>query len=293
MVKRVWIAFAEDDGIGFPREFPHIFTEVVFQLIPEVNYDDLVYLSQLLKINKRNEIYEPLTDALRKLQWTKLAGRAAIALEGDIAKDIENSIKQEGGETIYFSPVSQVQHAKAVFEFIVHVKSALDSMAVFLTELLSIPATGAQRDFKHRKFCEQIIQKDAVIGKHIKSLEQWFRDIQDRRDKWIHRTSTRIFVAWPPSEIGLFPIPKVVTEANKSRDVPLTKEHYWTTQEFIERELTKLVFLFNSIVARCVELERAKIPTPPPYPQKSASPITAFPLDVMEDMKVKWIRFRL
>jgi len=43
-----------------PQEFPHIFTEVVFQLIPEVHYNDLVYLSQLLKMNKKEEIYRSL-----------------------------------------------------------------------------------------------------------------------------------------------------------------------------------------------------------------------------------------
>ncbi len=275
-----------------PKEFPHIFTEVVFQLIPEANYDDLVYLSQLLKLNKREAIYGPLTDALRKFQWTKLAGIGAITVEKDVAKDIENGIEHEGGGIIYFNPTAQVQHAKTVFEFIVHTKSALDTIAVFLTELLSIPATGGQRDFKHRRFREQIIQKDAVIGRYIKTLEQWFRDIQDRRDEWIHRTSTRIFIAFPPGELGLFPISKIVTEDYKLGDVPPTRECYWTTQEFIELNLVKLVFFLNSIVARCIEIERARIGTPPPYPQKSEHPITAFPLQVMKNMKLKGIRMR-
>jgi len=37
-----------------PEEFPHIFTEVIFQLIPEVSYDDLVYLSLLVKSTQRH-----------------------------------------------------------------------------------------------------------------------------------------------------------------------------------------------------------------------------------------------
>lgn len=271
-----------------PKEFPHIFTEVVFQLIPEVNYDDLVYLSQLLKINKRKEIYRPLTDALRKIQWTKLASIEAIAIE----KDMEKSIEQVEEGVIAFNPVGQAQHAKAVFEFIAHTKSALDSIAVFLTELLSIPAKGGQRDFKHRKFREQVIQKDAVIGQHIKSLEQWLLDVQDRRDKWIHRTSTRIFIASPPSEIGLLPIPKVVTEDSKLQGVPPTEEHYWTTPEFVELHFTKLVSFLGLIVARCIEIERVKIGTPSPHPQKSEYPIIAFPLQVIKDMKLKEIRMR-
>ena len=119
-----------------PEKFPHIFTEVVFQLIPEVNYNDLVYLSQLVKSRRRQSIYRPLIDALRKIQWTKLAGKEAIAFE----KDIEKYVGQEQEGIISFRPLGQVQHAKAIFEFIVNTKSVLDAMAVFLTGLLSIPA---------------------------------------------------------------------------------------------------------------------------------------------------------
>lgn len=268
-----------------PKEFPHIFTEVVFQLIPEVDYNDLVYLSQLLKINKREEIYKPLTDALRKIQWTKLAGIEAIDIEKGIVEQVEEGV-------IAFSPVGQAQHAKAVFEFIIHTKSALDSMAVFLTELLSIPAKGGQRDFKHKKFREQIVQKDAVIGQYIKSLKEWLLDVQDRRDKWIHRTSTRIFIASEPSEIGLLPIPKVVTEASKLQDVHPTKEHYWTTSEFIELHFSKLTSLFGLIVTRCTEIELANIGTSPPHPQESEPPLIAFPMQAIKDMKLKAIRVR-
>lgn len=270
--------------LNLPREFPHIFTEVVFQLIPEIDYNDLVYLSQLLKINKRQEIYRPLTDTLCKIQWTKLASMEAIEIEKGIVEQVEEGV-------IAFSPIGQAQHAKAVFEFIVHTKSALDSMAVFLTELLSLPAEGGERDFKHKKFCEQVIQRDAVIGQHIKPLEHWFLDVQDRRDKWIHRTSTRLFLASAPSEIGLLPIPKVVTGDSKLQDVPPTKEYYWTTQEFIALHFTKLVSFFSSIVARCIEIELASIGTPPPRPKESEV-IIAFPMQAVKDMKLKAIRMR-
>ena len=85
---------AKDDAKlpKLPKEFPHIFTEVVFQLIPEVDYNDLVYLSQLLKINKREEIYRPLTDALRKIQWTKLASTEAVAIENETVKLVEEGV---------------------------------------------------------------------------------------------------------------------------------------------------------------------------------------------------------
>jgi hypothetical protein len=268
-----------------PKEFPHIFTEVVFQLIPEVNYNDLVYLSQLLKINKREEIYRPLTDVLRKIQWVKLAGMEAIAIEKEVVEHVEEGV-------IAFNPVGQAQHAKAVFEFVTHTKSALDSLAVFLTGLLSIPAQGGQRDLKHKNFREQIIQRDTVMGQHVKSLEQWFADVQDRRDKWIHRTSTRIFLASEPSEIGLLPIPKVVAEDSELQNVPPTQEHYWSTPEFIEIHFTKLTSFFGTIVARCVEIELANVGTPPPRPPKAQDVLISFPMQAIRDRKVKAIRMR-
>ena len=272
-----------------PEKFPHIFTEVVFQLIPEVNYNDLVYLSQLVKSRRQQSIYRPLIDALRKIQWTKLAGLEAIAFE----KDIEKYVGQEQEAIIPFRPLGQVQHAKAIFEFIVNIKSVLDAMAVFLTGLLSISAQGGARDFKRRKFCEQVIQRDAVIGQHVMSLEHWFSDVQARRDKWIHRTSTTIFIALPLGEIGLLPIPKKVTEDSEVvADVPPTKDHYWTTPEFIELHFNKLVSLFSLIVTRCIEIELPKTGEPPPYPQEAQYPIMAFPFRVIKDMKTKGIRVR-
>ncbi len=269
-----------------PKEFPHIFTEVVFQLIPEVDYNDLVYLSQLLKMNnKREEIYRPLTDTLRKIQRTKLASTEAVAIEKETVKLVEEGV-------IVFHPVGQAQYAKAVCDFIFHAKSALDSLAVFLTELLSIPAKGGDQDFKKKKFRDCIIQEDTAIGESIKSLEQWFIALQGVRDKWIHRITTRIFMTFGPTEIGLLPIPKAITEDYKIKDVPLRKENYWTTQEFIDFHFTKLTSLFRLIVARCIEIERDRLGTTPPTPQKSTYPIIAFPIYVADDMKLKEIRLR-
>jgi len=267
-----------------PKEFPHIFTEVVFQLIPEVNYNDLVYLSQLLKINKREEIYWPLTDALRKIQWTKLASMEALAIEKETVEQVEDGV-------IAFWPVGLEQYAKAVSDFVIYTKSALDSLAVFLTELLSIPATKGQRDFKHKNFREQIIQRDSAIGQHVKSLEQWFITLQGVRDKWIHRITARFFATVGPTEIGLLPIPKLVTEDSKLQDAPLKKEHYWTTPEFIEIHFDKLTSFFGTIVTRCIELELAELGSPPSRP-KAEPPIVAFPIRATENMRIKAIRLR-
>lgn len=267
-----------------PKEFPHMFTEVVFQLIPEINYDDLVYLSQLVKLNRREKLYSPLADTLRKIQWAKLASIEAITLEKEAVKMTEDKV-------IVFWPVGQAQYAKAICDFIFHTKSSLDSMAVFLTEFLSIIASGGKRDFKLKKFREQVMERDAVIGKHVKFIEQWFIDLQNLRDKWIHRISTRIFLASPLGEVGLLPIPKVASLDFGLWNTPTTKEYYWTTQEFIELNFGRLTSFFDTITARCIELESNMLVTPLPRPQKSEYAMLAFPLQLMENIEVKEIRF--
>jgi hypothetical protein len=61
---------SSDEGLAMsttlPEKFPHIFFEVAFQLLQEINYDDLVYLSLLVKAQQREPVYSPLVDAVPK-----------------------------------------------------------------------------------------------------------------------------------------------------------------------------------------------------------------------------------
>lgn len=140
-----------------PNKFPHIFVDIAWDLIPEAKYDDLVYLSELVKQSGKVNIYKSLVDCLRKIQWAKIAGQEAITGERVISE-------QATPDNIVYYPVGQVKHQKALFDFIANGKAALDSLAVFLNLLLNIRKKGGDRDFRKASFCEAVCKSDEVIG---------------------------------------------------------------------------------------------------------------------------------
>lgn len=75
--------------IGIPTKPPHIFTRVAFDFVPEVSYDDLMILSQLVTHAKREDFYVSLIDCLVKMQWAKFAGLEAISIEEFIINAFE------------------------------------------------------------------------------------------------------------------------------------------------------------------------------------------------------------
>ncbi len=72
-------------GSPLPDKFSHIFFEVALQVLPEFNYDDLVYLSLLVRAQQREPLYFSLVDAIRKVQWMKLQP-GGPGLSGRISK---------------------------------------------------------------------------------------------------------------------------------------------------------------------------------------------------------------
>ncbi|MFH1638757.1 MAG: hypothetical protein ABIB93_00320 [Chloroflexota bacterium] len=260
-----------------PQEFPHIFAEVVFQLIPEVNYENLVRISQLLKINQNMENYSSLTYALRKIQWAKLSALEAIEVEQDIAE------QKEGGN-IAINPICQAQHAKSLYEFVLHIKAALDLLAVFLAGLLSLSTEESGCDLKYKEFRDGVAAKDIEIGQYLKSLESWFLDIQERKEKWAYHYATRVFLIPESADLGLLPVAKVVTEDYALQDLPPTSKFYRTTPEFAEFHFNKLASFFNLIVERCIKIELAKIETPPALPEEVPL-LSAFPLRVAQQQE--------
>jgi len=266
-----------------PQEFPHIFGMVVFQIVPEVSYDDLVYLSQIVKTKQRTELYEPLADSLRKIQWAKLAGLGANAIEKEMTEQIDD-------ETILVEPVGQVQHAKAVIDFVTHSKAALDSIAVFLNAYFSLGESGGNRDFRRGKFREQTVNADVVIGKHVEHIKAWIDNLIAVRDEWIHRDSPWITLTGPLTEVGALPIPKRVKSRFEEVHTPLTRQFYWSTPEFIEFHFANLVSLFNTIIKRCIQLEAVGLSELPARSKLGGKPIVATPFRVTQDMTAKKLR---
>jgi len=279
----------------FPQEFPHIFVDVAFDLLPEISYGDLVYLSQLVKQAGRKKPYRSLVDCLRKIQWAKLAGLEAIMVERRIAE-------QASPEVIPFDPVGQVQHAKALFDFVSHAKASLDSLALFFNSLLGLGQEGGQCDFRRPTFFRLICERDSVIGKQLTGLRIWLdksRAVSDSiiatRDEWLHRGSPAVQAMFPPSDIGYLPVPKALKGGFPRVGTPLSSDYYWTTPEFVKFHFEKLTALFGTVVARCIQLEEAKAPKRIERNSLKSlvlHPISALPMRGTRDTTLRQMRVR-
>jgi hypothetical protein len=184
---------------SLPARFPHMFFEVAFELLPEINYDDIVYLSIIARERNREEVYSPLVDALRKIQWAKISALDSITVDIALTQEYE-----EG--SLLQDPVGQIKHTKSLLEFIAQGKAALDSMAVFLNDLLSLGFNGGQRDFRRAKFRTRLQDSDGVIGSFLQAESRWLEinssgsdSILAVRDEWLHRGSPDVALMWPPT----------------------------------------------------------------------------------------------
>ena len=260
-----------------------IFTEVLIPLIrPEIDPRDLVRLGAIVRKKGNNELYKPLTASLRKIQMVKLAGLRAKRIESQLESEFEEGM-------IVQDPVAQIEHSLNVTDCIVHTKSALDSMAVFLTSLLDLDAEGGDRDFKKVQF-RKALGKDSVLGSYVAELVEWFENVQNIRDEWIHRSTLRTFVVIGKSSVGRMPISKDVTDGQKPSAVPTSLDKCVSTSEFVDGHYSKLVNLFNTIVKRSIELESSTLSEPVPTPSDAERQMSMFPFFASENMSISKIK---
>lgn len=145
-------------------ELSLFFNQIIPQLIPEYSPIKLATLGVIVLKKGKLEMYDSLRYSLRKIQWVKLAGFKAIHIEKEMAKGVEpNSLIED--------PLRQVAHSLCITDCLIHTKSALDSMAVFLTDFLSLQWKGGDRDFKKDPFRRSICQKDMYLKHKIQKLE--------------------------------------------------------------------------------------------------------------------------
>lgn len=272
---------------SLPKQFPHIFRGVLFEVIPEIDYGELCYLSEIARAKNEVPRYRHLEEALRKIQWAKLACLEAIGIEERIEAEMNR-----GGSVQGMS--GQVQHAKAMFDFVAHAKAALDSVAVFLNDYLRVGDRGGARDFRRPEFCDKITKQDSEIGKHITSLRPWLdrrRQSLDSliavRDEWIHRLSLSTFLVLPRSEVGFLPVPRLGAAEDELARLPLSNPDCWSTREFVEFHWSRLTRFFNLVVKRCTELEAGTLPESPSRPSVAGKPISAVPLRVTEPITIQ------
>ena len=261
------------------------FTEIVPALIPEIAMSTLVRLGALIMQNGRENIYMPLTDSLRKIQWVKFVGLRAIIIEEDIKSQREPGI-------LLMHPLGQIDHALNVTDCVIQTKSALDSMAVFLTSFLNLDAHGGDRDFKKEEFRKKIIKKDPVIGRKIKQLESWFIYLQDIRDEWIHRSSIRSCIVNGPSEVGVLPIPRKASLVGKlpPNKMPINRKNFWSTEDYVKYHYFKLVDLFQAIIHVSIQFEEKELEGPLEIPDRAEEKMTTFPTKVTKTMTVRAIK---
>jgi len=271
-----------------PREIKGvIFTEVIPELIPEVSPADLVSLGAMVRKKGRSDLYLPLTDSLRKIQWVK-----AVSLE---AANIEQEMEaQLGPGTIVNYPFGQMKHSLAVTDTIIHTKSALDSMAVFLNNFLKLNVGKRRRDFKLDEFRSLVSDRDSVLGELMRELEPWFRELQGMRDEWIHRSCVRNMLVFGQSPVGILPIPKRNLDSGlRAFDVPITAENFWSTKEFLEHNYLNMVKVFNAIIARCIEFESRLLSQPVTPDIEAEKGLTVFPFTLTQGMTVAKVKVKI
>ena len=248
-----------------PEKFPHIFFEVEFRLLPELNYDDLVYLSLLVRAQHREPVYFPLVDAVRKIQWMKLSSTDAMTIDAVLVAQYDGS-----ADVILNDPVGQIRHAKALLELISQGKAALDSLAVFLNDLLALGYNGGERDFRRNAFKTKLESSHVSLQSFLRAESDWLQlnctvstSIVSVRDEWLHRGFPDVAFMWPPSEVGVLPIPKVLTA---STTATATKATHYSTQEFIEYHFSRIIRLLQLVIPLAIDIEARKMSSPPTRP---------------------------
>jgi hypothetical protein len=269
------------------------FQEIMPQFVQEYNPFKLAMLGLIVEKKGLQDVYEPLKFSLRKIQWVKLVGLKATHIEQEL-------LKQVTPDTLAFDPLRQTAHSLCITDCLIHTKSALDSMAVFLTNKLGlvdkkgIPWRGGHMDFKWLEFRQSICQKDMFLKQKIKKLEPWFIELQGIRDEWIHIKAIQSISVHGKSEVGMLPVPKNIGLNSKEKaKLPFTSQYFWSTKDFVEHHYVNLSELFREIVDRCVQIENLDLCEPVTVPQHFMNQLTLFPMHVTENMTIKQVKVYL
>jgi hypothetical protein len=271
----------------FPQKLEGvIFTEIVPELLHELGSKKLIELGVIVRKKGRNQLYEPLTDSLRKIQWVKLVGQKAISIEEDISNVIEPN-------TVVSDPLGQTAHALCITDLLIHTKSALDSMAVFLNDLLSLDAKGGDRDFKKLGFRRLVASKDTFLKYEMKKLEKWFIQLQEIRDEWIHRSSIRCRLIFGQSKVGILPIPKHVAYGFEEQlKLEITEDNFWSTKAFVGYHYSNLLSLFLAIVDRSIQIEKKDLRESLPIPSDAEKDLPLFPFRTTQNMTLEKVKMK-
>jgi hypothetical protein len=274
---------------ALPDQFPHIFFEVALQVLPELNYDDLVYLSLLVRAQQREPLYSSLVDAVRKVQWMKLSSIDATTIDAVIVAQYDGS-----PSVVLNDPVGQIRHAKALLELISHGKAALDSLAVFLNDLLALGYGGGERDFRRNTFRTKLASSHDSLDSFLRAESHWLQlnspdstSVVSARDEWLHRGFPDVVFMWPPSEVGVLPIPKVLTASTTTAATGAT--HY-STQEFGQYHFSRMIRLLEIVIPLAIDIEAGRMSPPSVRAPSTQAHISAVKFCLTKQMSVQALK---
>jgi hypothetical protein len=257
------------------------FREIMPQFLPEYSPFKLAMLGLIVEKKGKTRIYEALRFSLRKIQWVKLMGLKAIHLEEELLKVVEPNC-------FVLDPLRQTAHSLCVTDCLIHTKSALDSMAVFLTDLLGLGLKGGDRDFKKLGFRQLVCQKDMFLKHQIKKLEPWFLELQGVRDEWIHIKAIESLSVQGRSDVGILPIPRNISSSGaEQRKMPINSKNFWSTKDFVEHHYSHLAELFREIVDRSLQIEQLDLAERVTVPEHFMNNLTMFPTHSTENMTLQ------
>lgn len=260
------------------------FREIMPQYLQEYNPFKLAMLGLIVEKKGKNKMYESLRFALRKIQWVKLIGSKAIHLEEELAKAVEPNCAT-------VDPLRQTAHSLCVTDCLIHTKSALDSMAVFLTDLLGLNYKGGDRDFKKLGFRQAVCQKDIYLKHPIKKLEPWFIELQEVRDEWIHIKAIESLSILGKSDVGILPIPRNISlSVEEQMKLGVNSKNFWSTKDFVEHHYSQLAELFREIIDRSLQIENLDLEEPVTVPEHFMHNLTMFPTHCTENMTLRKIK---
>jgi len=258
------------------------FTEIIPYLIPEIPAKGLVTLGAYIIQGGKGDTYQPLKASLSKIQWVKFTCLRAIEIENELQKMVKPN-------SVIFWPLGQTDHVLNITNCVVHTKSALDSIAVFLTSYLKLGFLGGDRDLKKGKFRDAVIKKDKKIGRIIKDLIPWLSYLQEIRDELIHRSSLRTCIINGPSDVGMLPIFRNPTLFGQviPNDMKIDNENFYTTDEYVTLHFMNLVRLFRGILKRCIEIEKKRFKGKLDIPDKAEESMAFFPTRITQKIMLE------
>ena len=200
-------------------------------------------------------------------------------------------MKQAEPNTFIIDPLRQIAHSLCITDCLIHTKSALDSIAVFLTDKLCLAWKGGQRDFKWMEFRKSIYKKDMFLKNKIKKLEPWFIGLHDIRDEWIHIKAIESLSVHGKSDVGMLPIPRnISSSAEEQVKLPINSKYFWSTKDFVEYHYSHLSELFREIIDRCVQIESLDLTDPVIVPKHFMQQLGFFPTHLTEPTTIKQMK---